>query len=77
MFLIVTIEISLISSTFNIVDKFQIFLIQPQTCNQEFLFYHIDAFATFLLEDVLFGYIWLFFRVPEDVYLLYSDFGNT
>ena len=32
---------------------------------------------TFLLEDLLFGYIWLFFRVPEDVYLLYSDFGKS
>ena len=74
MVVIVAIEMCLAMEIFRIVERVS-YALEPdvETSNQRFLYLHIDRLVTFGFQDVIFGYIWLFYRVPEDIYMLYSE----
>lgn len=41
--------------------------------NEAFLVLHVDRFITYLISDVLFCFIWVYFRRNGDVYSFYSQ----
>lgn len=70
----VAIEVVLILKLTNVIETFSPDENGDQTVtNTEFYWMHIDRLVTFLIQDIIFGYIWLFFRFPEDVYQLYGE----
>lgn len=38
---------------------------------------HIDRLTVFIIQDILFGYVWLFYRFPEDIYHLYGEMSKS
>lgn len=80
--MIVSIELVIFMKIYKLVDIISTWSRNESECademhegfsNECFYWLHIDRFIQFLIQDIIFGSIWLTFRDSEDMYQLYSE----
>ena len=78
MLTIIIIEVVLLLNVWRLID----FLIpfddnEDDTANKKVFNDHMRRTIMFLLQDVAFGYFWLIYREPRDVFSVYSEFSKS
>ena len=78
MLTIIIIEVVLLLNVWRLID----FLIpfddnEDDTANKKVFNDHMRRTISFLLQDVAFGYFWLIYREPRDVFSVYSEFSKS
>ena len=78
MLTIIIIEVVLLLNVWQLID----FLIpfddnEDDTANKKVFNDHMRRTISFLLQDVAFGYFWLIYREPRDVFSVYSEFSKS
>lgn len=77
MLTIIIIELVLLLNVYRVIDFLLPFYSQNgDTANEKAFNDHMGRTIIFLLQDVAFGYFWLIYREPRDVFSVYSEFSK-
>ena len=74
--MILIMELILILNVFKILDILLPGDTNSPNVNNNMYYNHLRRTIIFLVQDVAFGYFWLIFRSPRDVFSVYSEFSK-
>jgi hypothetical protein len=74
---IIAIETLFLMRLLNIIEFLGTLIDKGTTYNDQFYYLHVDRMAIFLFQDLIFGYIWLFYRGEKDILSVYNEISKS